>query len=270
MTRTGKGSNTTTAAATAGTPADYDTILAKLDSLTEKLEALESLPSRITALEKLLQESNDKAASLQAEVSKKDRVISDMKVKMNALEQYNRKWSVRINNIPLPNGEESDTTVVMDAVYKMALLPILEGARSTGLIKKIPEVSELLETAHILPAKDNSRPKPIICRFYSRNMRAMIFRLKKEFAPSNPTSSYASATVPRPTPKKTYMYPIYEDLTKDTHSLLQALLKDERTGPVWTVSRNIRYKLAGDTAIRKVSSVYDSVEKILGKPGPKQ
>jgi hypothetical protein len=267
MTRTGK--TNATAAAQIGTPADYDTISAKLDFLTEKLEALESLPNRISALERLLQESNDKAASLQAEVNKKDRVISDMRIKMNALEQYNRKWSVRINNISLPNSEESDTTVVMDAVYRRALLPILEGAHSTGLIKKIPEVNELLETAHILPAKDSSRPKPIICRFYSRNMRAMIFRLKKEFAPTSSTPSGASATLPRHAPKKAYMYPIYEDLTKDTHSLLQELLKDERTGPVWTVSGNIRYKLAGDTAIRKVASVYDSVEKILGKHGPK-
>jgi hypothetical protein len=49
-----------------------------------------------------------------------------------------------------------------------------------------------------------------------------------------------------------------------TYNLLQALLKDERTGPVWTVSGNIRYKLAGGTTIKKVSSIYDSVEKILG------
>jgi hypothetical protein len=46
---------------------------------------------------------------------------------------------------------------------------------------------------------------------------------------------------------------------------VQALLKDERTGPVWTVSGNIRFKLAGDTAIKNVSSVYDPIEKILGK-----
>jgi hypothetical protein len=31
------------------------------------------------------------------------------------------------------------------------------------------------------------------------------------------------------------------------------------------VSGNIRFKLAGDTAIKKVSSVYDPIEKILGK-----
>jgi hypothetical protein len=46
--------------------------------------------------------------------------------------------------------------------------------------------------------------------------------------------------------------------------LLQTLLKVERTSPVWTVSGNIQYKLAGETTIKKVCSIYDSVEKILG------
>jgi hypothetical protein len=45
---------------------------------------------------------------------------------------------------------------------------------------------------------------------------------------------------------------------------VQALLADERAGPVWTVSGNIRYKLAGDNTIKKVASVYDPIEKILG------
>jgi hypothetical protein len=255
------------AAAVEGTSsqADVNSILAKLDALTEKMEALESLPSRISALERLLQESTEKAASLQAEVNSKDKIIFDMKNKMNSLEQYNRKWSVRINNIHLPNGDETDTMIVMETVYKKALLPILEGAKAKGMLKKIPDFDELLETAHILPAKDSNRPKPIICRFYSRNMRAMIFRLKQEFAPANPNQpTYATAARPGAAPKKSFQYPIYEDLTKDTFHLLQALLNDERTGPVWTVSGNIRYKLAGDAAIKKVSSVYDSVEKILG------
>jgi hypothetical protein len=94
-------------------------------------------------------------------------------------------------------------------------------------------------------------------------MRALIFRLKRDFAPTTTSPSPSSASHHRP--KKTFSYPIYEDLTKDTFNLLQALLKDERTGPVWTVSGNIRFKLAGDTAIKKVSSVYDPIEKILGK-----
>ncbi len=58
----------------------------------------------------------------------------------------------------------------METVYQKALLPILEGALSSKVIKRIPAYDELLETTHILPAKNKDRPKPIIARFYSRNM----------------------------------------------------------------------------------------------------
>jgi hypothetical protein len=94
-------------------------------------------------------------------------------------------------------------------------------------------------------------------------MRAMIFRLKKEFAPYEPSTTNTASRQYK-AGHRTLKYPIYEDLTKDTYNLLQALLKDERTGPVWTVSGNIRYNLAGETAIRKVSNIFDSVDKILG------
>jgi hypothetical protein len=217
----------------------------------------------MSSLENLLQEANSKISAQQAEILNKDKAISDLKVKVNSLEQYNRKWSVRINNLPLPDSDETDTTKVIDTVCSKALLPILEGALSSGLIRKIPEAHELLETAHILPAKNDNRPKPIIARFYSRNMRALIFRLKRDHAPTTTSSSSPNSASNR-RPKKMFCYPIYEDLTKDTYNLLQALLKDERTGPVWTVNGNIRYKLAGDTAVKKVSSVYDPIEKILG------
>ncbi len=163
----------------------------------------------------------------------------------------------------LPHGDDTDTDTVMKTIYQKALLPILEGALSSKLLKRIPAYDELLETAHILPAKNDNRPKPIIARFYSRNMRAMIFRLKKEFSPYEPATTDTSSRHYK-AGRRTFKYPIYEDLTKDTYNLLQALLKDERTGPVWTVSGNILYKLAGETTIKKVSSIYDSVEKILG------
>jgi hypothetical protein len=70
---------------------------------------------------------------------------------------------VRIKNLTLPDGDETDTTLVMETVYNKALLPILKGALHSKLIKKILEAHELLETAHILLAKNNNRPKPETC-----------------------------------------------------------------------------------------------------------
>jgi hypothetical protein len=63
----------------AAAAADMDAILAKLDALTEKLEALETLPGKMASLEKLLQDYSAKNASLQAEVKKKDATILEMR-----------------------------------------------------------------------------------------------------------------------------------------------------------------------------------------------
>lgn len=166
---------------------------------------------------------------------------------------------MRINNIPLPDGDKTDTYTAMRTVYEKALLPVFEGALNRGLLTKIPAYDEVLETAHILPAKSNDRPKPIIARFYSRNVRSMIFRLKKELGT---TTTFTNKNNERRT---ALMYPIYEDLTKTTHQLLQDLLKDPRTGPVWTIGGQIRFRLKDEDTVRKVISVFDSVDDILGK-----
>jgi hypothetical protein len=75
-----------------------------LESLTDKLEALESLPSRISSL---LQESKAKAAALQAEIVKKDKIILDLKTKTNTLSQA---WA------PL-------NWILRRKIYKCKLLP---------------------------------------------------------------------------------------------------------------------------------------------------
>ncbi len=72
----------------------YDAIMAKLsivNTVTEKLEAPEALPTKIASLNKLLQDANAKAGALQAEILDKDRTTSILRVKANSLEQYNRK-----------------------------------------------------------------------------------------------------------------------------------------------------------------------------------
>ena len=50
------------------------------------------------------------------------------------------------------------------------------------ILPSLPLCDEILERAHILPAKDNA-VKSIIARFYCRDMRALCFMLRKEFAP---------------------------------------------------------------------------------------
>jgi len=158
---------------------------------------------------------------------------------------------VRIAGVHLPAEESNDPIKVMSHVYQQALLPILRGAVDKGLLNDVPPVHQLLETAHILPARDSGKPKPIIARFYSRNLRAMVFQLKKEFGVKTSGSSTS------------LKFPIYEDLTKTTFQLLRALADDQRTGAVWSVGGVIKYKLAGSSEVKKVACVLDTVDDIL-------
>jgi hypothetical protein len=153
----------------------------------------------------------------------------------------------------------------MQTVYNKVLLPIFQGAVSSGLLTTIPNCNSVLETAHILPAKSNNWPKRIIARFYSRNIRALVFGLKREYAPTKTIPSTSNSNRRGDATRKAYRYTVYEDLTTETFSLLQALLKDPRTGPVLTISGNIRFRLQGEDTVRKVVSIYDPIEKILGR-----
>ena len=230
---------------------------AQFELLLAKLTALESMPARLDKLEKLLTEANEKVVKMEAEVISKNKIINELKTKANSLEQYNRQWSVRVLNVPLPEGDETDPIKVMHILFNTALLPIFHGALSNGIITSIPKCDEILETAHILPGPDG-KPKPIIARFYSRNIRAMIFRLKRDHATKTTNSTSSSS-------RSSIKFLIFEDLTKDTYSTLKGLADDARTGAVWTINGNIRYKLTGETEVRKVANIHDSIEDILRK-----
>jgi hypothetical protein len=218
---------------------DYVT-QSQFEALLERLSILDTLQAKLKSMEQLLKASNAKVLSLETkvlslemEVTAKDKTIMELRGKANSLEQYNRKSSIRINDLHLPLADETETKDVMQTVYDKVLLPIFQGAVSLGLLKTIPDYNSVLETAHILPAKSNDTPKPIIARFYSRNIRALVFRLKREYAPTKTVTTSSSTNNRRgEATKKVYRYPFYEDLTRETFNLLQALLKDPRTGPV--------------------------------------
>ena len=112
----------------------------------------------------------------------KDSQINSLLLKTNSLEQYNRSWSIRVNGLAISSEEEKDSFLVKQKVYDNLLLPILTAAVDNGDLHSVPRVDDLLEAAHILPARDN-KAKPVIARFFTRDMRSLVFRFKKEFAP---------------------------------------------------------------------------------------
>jgi hypothetical protein len=180
---------------------DYVT-QSQFEALLESLSIIDTLQAKLESMEQLLKTSNAKVLSLETEVATNDKIILGLRGKANSLEQYNRKWSIRINNLPLPHADETETKDVMQTVYDKVLLPIFQGAVSSGLLNTIPDCNSVLETAHILPAKSNDRPKTIIARFYSRNVRALVFRLKREYAPTKTVTTSSSTNNRRGRPPR--------------------------------------------------------------------
>ena len=149
--------------------------------------------------------------------------------------------------------------VVIERVYRLALLPVLEGAVRAGKLREVPSVELVLELAHVLPGKPGL-PKPIIMRFVNRNLRDLVFSLKKDHATrEQPTSTREDGEVR----VGRFKFPLYDDLTKSNLAKMKAIGQDDRVLACWSVGGQIRYKLKNAEGVRKVTSVLDPLEKIL-------
>ena len=224
-------------------------MLAKLSILTDKISELEAT-LKATAIE------NEK---LHQQLASQADEIAHLRDSLNEREQYARSWSMRVLNIQIPPGKESNTPAVMEAVYQQLLLPILKGAVES---KDSPSCDALLENAHILPGKGST--KPVIVRFYSRYWRSIIFRHRKSSAPREEltnTTTRRGAEGGRERSGR-MLFPFFEDLTRATFKQLQSIKSTEGVVAVWSVSGIIKFKLADDEQIYKVSSLYDTVDSL--------
>lgn len=239
-----------------------DAILAELATISAKLTRLDPIPEKLEAMENLLAKLTEENTALKREIRLRDEEISGLHHHLNAVEQYNRAWSIRVNNIPISSDDEKHPAKVMEAVYNKLVLPILTGALQQGAIESIPPLHSTIETAHILPGKPNS-PKPVIVRFFSRHIKQTLFHFKKEFAPKLPSTSPSTSSSPsQRSPRQ--LFPFYEDLTRDNFLKMKALAADQRVSACWSVGGQIRYRLVSNPDnVHRVKSVYDSVDTIL-------
>jgi hypothetical protein len=214
--------------------------------LTLLMEEVRSLSSNLKQVKRENEELKEKVQCQEDKIAELHNIINDR-------ELHARSWSIRVNNIPVLKGKETNNRSVMNAVYQELVIPILTGAVESGEIADIPTCDALIEIAHILPGKGAT--KPIIVRFFSRYWRSLLFRYRKDFAPRE-----AAAGGDRPGRMK---FPFYEDLTRPTFKQLKTIQADSRVTAAWTVSGVVRFKIENDENVHKVSTIYDTVDDFI-------
>jgi hypothetical protein len=224
----------------------------KLDEILQRVSCLDNIQTKLANVEAILAATQAENKVLKETVVAQDRQIVDLKNKLNSLEQHGRSFSIRVNNLPLEAEEEKEPTAVIKKVYSALLLPILQGAASQKAISQVPSCYECIEMAHPLLGRGD-KPKPIIVRFFNRNVKALIFKHRKEFAPTTTSDGQR----PR------YKFPFHDDLTKDTFQKMKQMQDDPRVQSCWSTGGSLRYKLVDSSVIKRVPSVYLSNDEIL-------
>jgi hypothetical protein len=229
-----------------------------IERLQEEMnEKLSTLMEEVRSLKDTLKDMKSENVALKERVQQQEETIAVLRNDMNDREAHARSWSLRVINIPIPEGQETDNRIVMNAVYNSLVVPILEGARSKGDITVLPTCENVIEVAHILPGR--SAKKPVIVRFMSRFWRSLMFKHRREFAPREAAATTSAGGRP---PRM--LYPFYEDLTRITFRQLKSIQADDRVTSAWTVSGAIRFKIQDDETVYRVTTMYETVDDIVG------
>ena len=228
------------------------------------------MPASIAKLESLVLDLKKENTALRTELADRDKDILQLKNHVNSMDQYNRSWSIRIFNLPIPAADASNNFKVAKFVYDNVLLPILIGAVDEGDLTEIPSCQQLLERAHILPSQ-GGKPVFVICHFIFRDHRSLIFKHKKKYQPREAAQPLSNRKTSKNQPiLGRFLYPIHEDLTRPTMNKMRALAAHPDVNSAWTTHGIIRFKCNDDSHVYRVESVFDSVENILSRVASKK
>ena len=215
-----------------------------VESLTHKVEVLsneiyelrrenDSLTNQVAAANRDIAATNEKVTKMQTEQE-------EAKKKHNDLEQYTRRWSLRVYKLPEKEGETVEECI--DSCCRLF-------TEKVG----VTVTRDDIEIAHRTGPKDNQnggaggnarprpRPRPVIIRFFSRLKRGEVLEKRRCL--------------------KGLGVSIGEDMTTANFKLLKAAEDHSATMAAWFAKGNVYAKLKNNRVIKL--DVSENVNDVL-------
>jgi len=245
------------------TDAKLDNLIATVAAIAQSQQEMKSLLEtslqRLTNVEQQVSTLNLNQSAVTEHLAAHDRDISTLMIATNTSDQLHRVNNIRILGYPVLEDEtvaaNDGGRFLRDKIFNRIIRPVLDVAVRDRFILSPPSAEEtIMKIYRTGRSSVGGSPPPILVVFSSPLLRQALFRYKsKHLPPPNTVEKAAGA-------KRFY---VVEDLTKATHKLLKLLQADERVAKVWSMDGFIRFTRTGDDTIRRVSNVFEAVDKIL-------
>lgn len=219
------------------TKEDIGTIRGELKELTnafmKKVEELEArvfdVEARSDKQEKEVTAMQKKNEELQSVMRHQDLRINANDREINDLQQYSRRWNVRVYRVPEAQGETAE-----DCAKKVCTI----FSKDVGVATALGDI----EVAHRAGRRNPDRPRPILVRFFDRKKRDSVIGARRAL--------------------KNKGFVIGEDLTAANYKLSNDAFKHSATLSVWSTNGKVLAKLKNGVVLRlNISMNLDHVFK---------
>ena len=82
-------------------------------AMSAQLDTLSAVPANIARLETLVLDLKKENTNIRNQLQERDNEVLNLKSQVNSMDNYNRSWSIRIFNLPIPADEASSNLKVM-------------------------------------------------------------------------------------------------------------------------------------------------------------
>ena len=201
------------------------------------------------------------------DVTSLNKEVLSLKEQANVREQQSRGNSIRIFGLAVSEEEAEDTSgkVLSKRVYDFLIKPVLAAAKASKQIDVLPQQFNAISDVYrvrvgkvkaAIPGlpQDPPAPAPIIVKFSSLHIILAFLRNKRASLPAvSETDKFFGVKY----------YSATEDLTGPTYKKMREMMDSSLVEKVWAYDGRLRFTVPGDKLVKRVKSVFSSVEDII-------